>query len=103
VATTIQHGDVGTTLQVTIKDGDTYVDISNFTTKEILLRNPAGTVLTKTATVVTAVSGIIKYIVESGVFDTVGLWQIQGRVAAANSNFYSNIVEFPVERNVQPI
>jgi hypothetical protein len=103
MAVSIRQGDVGTTLQVTIKDGDTYVDITNFGTKEILIRKPNGAILTKTATVVTAVSGIMKYVAESGTFDIAGVHQIQGRVASSTSNFYSSIDEFDVNRNVQPI
>ena len=47
----IRVGDIGTKFQVTVKDGASVVDISSATsTKQIILKKPDGTTLTKSAT-----------------------------------------------------
>ena len=49
-ANEIHLDDVGTKFLVTVKDGSSVVDISSAGTKQILIKKPSGTKLTKTAT-----------------------------------------------------
>ena len=46
-ANEIHVNDVGTLFTLTIKDGDSAVNISSATTKKIIIKKPSGTILTK--------------------------------------------------------
>lgn len=62
MATELVTGDTGSVLQLTLKDNDTNTAI-NLTGATVTLRweNAAGTITSKTMTIVTAVSGIVQY------------------------------------------
>ena len=48
-ANEIQQNDIGTKFLVTIKDGDSAVDISGASTKQIIIKKPSGETLTNSA------------------------------------------------------
>ena len=100
-ANEIHKNDIGTVLEVTIKDGPLVVDISAATTKNILLKPPTGTLLTKAGVYVTdGTDGKIKYTTIDGDLSVVGVWQIQGHVVTAGGEWKSDIMNFSVHDNL---
>ena len=97
----IQSGDIGTEFLVTIQDSGSALDISSYTTREMLFREPGGTLVTKTATFKTdGTDGKITYTSESSTdFDSVGTWKIQGHISKASSTFRTEQSEFQVKNN----
>lgn len=101
MAQEIHVSDVGTILRVTIQDGGVAVDVSSATTQEIFLRKPDGTKLTKTSGFQTdGTDGIIQYTTLTGDIDSDGIWRIQGHVIISAGEFFTDIGEFEVERNL---
>ena len=95
-------GDFGTVLTFTFLDEtSTAVDLTGLTTREIIFRKPNGERLSKTPSLTSdGTDGKVTYTVASGDFDTKGMWQIQGRAANANSNYYSDIHSVKIFDNV---
>lgn len=102
MSASITAGDVGTVIRYTIKDQDgVVVDISTATTKQIILRSPAGKKLTKTATFTTSgTDGKIQYSTQAGDIDTPGVWSRQAKIVLPGGTFYTDILTFPVEVNL---
>lgn len=98
----IHQNDIGTTLLVTICDcSNNAIDISTADTKQIVLKKPSGSTLTKTATFITDGSdGKIQYVVQSGDMDEVGTWKVQGVVTIGAYTWHSNFESFKVYRNL---
>lgn len=94
----IHVGDVGTQFTITILDqDDVAVDLSGYSTKQLIFTKPGGTSLTKTASFATdGTDGIIQYTSIAGDLDEAGIWQIQ----AILNSFHSNIGTFTVHRNL---
>ena len=89
---TININDIGTDLQITVKEGTSVVDISTATTLQILLTAPSGAVKTKTATLInTGTDGQMRYTTVSGDIDEVGTWDYYGRVTYSASQVYTTI------------
>lgn len=89
---TIHKTDAGTIIEFTLTDvnGDP-VNISDMTTKQILLKKPSGTVLTETAAFVTDGSdGKIQYTTVAGKIDEAGEWKLQAKVSKTGAQFYSD-------------
>lgn len=100
-ANEIHYGDVGTSLQVTVKDGNDVLDVSAASTKQILLLKPGGDLLTKTASFVTdGTDGVIKYVTISGDLDELGMWKIQVYVVIGSSEWHSDVGTFKVFPNI---
>jgi hypothetical protein len=100
-----QKGDIGTAIRLTItKQSDgTVLDISTASTKQIILRSPAGKVKTFTATLVTdGTDGKMEYITAAAAdLDEAGKWDVQGRVVIASSNRKTILpVQFEVKANL---
>lgn len=98
----IHKGDIGTVLEVTLKNGASIVDISGATTKEIKLKKPiTGTVLTKPGIFTTdGTDGKIRYITISGDLDEIGVWQVQAHVVLSTGDWHSDIKNMSVFDNV---
>ena|SRR3990167_327182 len=102
-ANEIHKNDIGTRFKCTIKDGDSIVDVSAVTTKQVLFYKPSSEILTKTASFFTDGSdGIIYYDSIDGDLDEVGSWELQGYVVfSSTSKFRSDIKSFKVHRNLE--
>lgn len=101
MASEIHAGDIGTIFRITIKDGDSIVDVSNVDSKIVYLQKPDSSTLTKAASYYTdGTDGIIQYTTESGDLDQVGTWQIQARIDFGTDVFNTNIDKFKVLRNL---
>ena len=95
----IHKNDVGTVIEVIIKDEDNVaIDVSAATVKTIRLRNPAGTVMEKTAVFVTdGTDGKIKYTTVDGDLDATGDWRTQAYIEIGSTvKFYTDDTLFHV-------
>ena len=99
----MQQQDVGTVITVTLTDSaGAVVDVSTATNKQILLRTPAGSVLTNTATFTTdGEDGKIKYSVGSNVLKEDGNWEIQANMVLTAGSWRSSIGTFKVNTNIE--
>lgn len=102
MATEIHKNDVGTIFRVTMKDGDTAVDISTATTKRLIFTKPDGVKVNKNTSFYTdGVDGIMQYTTTaSGDLDVCGNWRIQGYVALPSGSWHTDIVSFKVHDNL---
>jgi len=92
--------DIGATLTLTISDDDGIVNLSGATTNFIFKR-PDNTTTTKAATLVTdGTDGQVKYVVESGVFNQIGIYSLQAAITIGATAFKSQIQTFRVHRNL---
>jgi hypothetical protein len=97
----IHVGDIGTQFVVEVKDGSTAVDVSSATTKQILIKKPDGTLLTKTAGFFTdGTDGKLTYSTISGDLSIAGTWKIQAYVIIGGSEWHSDMQSFKVHRNL---
>ena len=100
-ANEIHVNDVGTLFTLTIKDGDSAVNISSATTKKIIIKKPSGTKLTySTAFVSDGTDGKMKYNAVSGDLDEAGTYKLQSYVIISAGTFYTDITSFKVYRNL---
>lgn len=98
----VHVADVGTIFEATIRDQDgTVVDISAATTKQLLLRKPDGTLLTKVASLTTTgTDGKMQYTTVANDLDQPGLWRIQGYVVVGAGSWHTDIYDARVHPNV---
>ena len=100
-ANEIHVNDIGTSFTLTIKDGDSAVDISSATTKKIVIKKPSGTKLSySTAFVSDGTDGKMRYNVVSGDLDEAGTYKLQSYVIISDGTFYTDITSFKVYRNL---
>lgn len=100
-ANEVRVGDIGTRFKVTLKDGASVVSLSSATTKQIILKKPDGTKLTKSATFSSdGADGIMYYDTVSGDLDVAGVWKLQGKVVITAGTFSTDIYSFKVHRNL---
>lgn len=99
----IHKDDYGTIFRATILDeNDAVVDVGDFTTRSFIFKKPDKSIINKTASLYTDGSdGIIQYTVESGVLDTVGVWQIQAHVIGDTTSWKTDVQEFRVYKNLE--
>ena len=99
VTNTIRKDDIGTILRLTINDDGSPVDVSSaVTTKNILLKKPSGSVVTKAASFTTdGTDGQIQYVTLISEIDEVGVWQAQAHVVITAGTFRSTIERFTVQ------
>lgn len=98
----IHVNDIGTIFLVTIKEATVAQDVSSATTKQLLFKNPSGTVLTKTAVFNTnGTDGKIKYTTVSGDLSIWGSWQLQAYIVLPTGEWHTDVVNFEVYKNVE--
>ena len=103
MAKDIHVGDIGTVIEVAIVDqAGVAVDISLATTKEIILKKPAGTTDTKTAAFSgDGTDGKMRFVTTlAGDLDTDGDWFVQGHVVIPAGTWHSDVGTFPVLPNL---
>lgn len=99
-------GDYGTLIKVLVKDIDSSgnsaaEDISAATTKNIILKKPDGTKLTKTASFSTdGTDGYIQYVTVAGDIDTAGDWELQVYIVEPSGAWYTDTKKFTVYSNL---
>lgn len=99
--TEIQENNVGTLFKVRIVNEDGGVeDVSTATTKEIILRNPAGTSTTHAASFSSdGTDGYIQYVGSSGLLNMLGIWEMQSHVIVGTNEWFGSVTKFRVLRN----
>ena len=98
----IHKHDIGTVLKFTVKDenGDA-VNLASASTKNVMLKKPNGKVLTKSSSFYTdGTDGILTYTIVDGDLDLNGTWENQVYVVINSNEFYSDIHEMVVYRNL---
>jgi hypothetical protein len=99
--TKLRLGDVGTVFRIRVVEDDLPVDLQSCTVKQILLKKPDGTYLTKTASFYTnGLDGYIQYTSIDGDIDQTGIWKIQGYVEFTNQGWHTTIDSFLVQTNI---
>lgn len=87
-------GDVGTALEV-----NTFIDLTDASTKQIKIKKPDGTILTKTGTIPVGLNpsdGKIVYFTEAGDLSVAGRYYVQPRIVTASSDHLGNTAVFEV-------
>lgn len=99
----IQQGNIGTIFVFTLFDQDAViVDLSSASVLEVLFQKPDRTNFTRTATLTTdGTDGKFQYTTIAGDLDQAGdQWERQGRVVLPSGDFKTNVIHFPVKRNI---
>lgn len=100
----MQQGGVGVAIRILCKDRNGAVkDISGYTTaKQIVLTDPTGTSVTKTADFTTdGLDGYLEYVTSlSTDIDVAGRWQAQARLASGSQDYKSSVDTFTVKANL---
>lgn len=100
-ANEIHVGDIGTIFEVSVLDGTTVVDISTATVKQLLLRKPSGTLLTKAAVFkTTGTDGVLQYTTVSGDLNEKGVWSLQVYIELPTGKWHSDRQNFTVHENL---
>lgn len=100
-ANEIHKNDVGTIFTITIYDGDSIVDISTATDKQIMFRKPDGNTSTVSGSFLTnGTDGKLTYTFGSGELDVDGKWRMQAYFTFPSGKWYSDIANFKVYDNL---
>ena len=100
-ANEIHVNDVGTKFLVTVTDGSSAVNISSATTKELIIKKPSGTKLTKATSFTSdGTDGKMQHSIASDDLDEAGSYKLQGKVVISDGTFYTDIHTFKVHRNL---
>lgn len=96
-----QKGDIGTAITVVVRNkSGLVVDISTATTKQIKLKKPDDSVVTKTGIFTTdGTDGKFYYVTTSNDLNQVGTWGIQGYLVMTGFTGHSNPGIFQVLPN----
>lgn len=94
--------DIGTVFNITIKDGNSVIDISSATIKEIHFGKPNGELLIGTAEFITdGTDGLIKYTTLADDLDIDGNWHLQAYIVMSTGSWKSDISNFQVHKNLR--
>ena len=98
----IFEGDTGTVVEVAVKDENgAALDVSTATTKDIILKKPDGTMLTKAASFTTDGSdGMIEFTSLATDFDKPGDYRLQAYIEMPSGSWHSTRNSFIVEFNL---
>lgn len=99
----LQVNDIGTEIQITVKDKqNNVVDLSSATSVEIHCTPPndSSVRVFSTSFITDGSDGNIYYIIQDGDIDIVGTWEVQVIVYFNSNLFHSNIFKVKVLRNV---
>jgi len=93
--------DVGTILELTVKENGAVVDLSSQTALSIFLKKPSGTTASKTGTLTTdGTDGKFRYTTLTGDIDETGTWTLQGKVVISAGTFYTSLATLNVAGNL---
>jgi hypothetical protein len=82
--------DFGIAIDIQVINQDcTAVDLTSATVVEMEFTKPDGTISTQTATVIgVPTEGRIRHTLASGFLDTVGTWQVRGKITEGSAKVY---------------
>lgn len=99
--TDINAGDHGWVAKLRIVEDGGPVDLSSFTTRQMIFRSPTGATVTKVASFDSnGQDGLLRYVVQSGDIAVPGLWHVQARVAKTGAEITSAALPFEVEERL---
>lgn len=97
----IQTGGTGLAIRLQIKEGNSIVDLSTATVKNIIIEKPDATLVSGSATFVTdGTDGLIYYTSGSADFTQAGEYHAQAYIEMAGFSGYSTPVDFAVYSNL---
>lgn len=99
----VHVGDFGTAFELEIQEDGSTIDISSYTTLQMIFLKPDGvTKLTETAVFTTdGVDGLMQYVTTAASeIDVAGNWKRQGRLAKVGEDFKTEVVVFEVIDNL---
>ena len=103
MASEIHVDDIGTQLKITVLDGSSTVDLDSATLRQLELKKPDDTSVTRTASVFgdgSGSSGVMYYDTVAGDFDQTGHYKLQGKVSLTSGTYYTDIYTFKVHCNL---
>lgn len=93
----VHLGDIGTVIDLTIKDEGVVVSLVGATTLQMLLHAPSGVIKTVTAELVTdGTDGRIRYVTEAADIDEANTWRVQAYVVTPTWTGHSSKERFTV-------
>jgi hypothetical protein len=99
----IHQNDIGTRLQITVKDDGDLVDVSNASVRQINIRKPSDVVINRTASIIgdgSESSGVMYYDTVVGDLDEVGQYKLQAKICLPSGTYYTDIYTFKVNCNI---
>lgn len=97
----LRKEDIGSVIELIIKVNDVALDISQAITKQIVLKNPAGTSVTKTAVFSgDGTDGKLRYVTVTNDLASAGLWQAQAKIVLPSGTWKSEILNIKVWDNL---
>lgn len=97
----IQVSDYGWVGRLRLTQACLPVDISAYTTRQLIFKSPSGAPVTKTAVFDTdGADGVLKYVVEAGLINEVGDWQVAARISKSGVQITSDPITFTVKRRL---
>ncbi len=98
----VHVGDVGVQIIAIFHNPvNSIMDVSSFTTLQLIFTKPDTTQVTQTATFVNSgTDGQIQYVTQTGDLSLAGLWQIQGFIQKIGAQLHSNVGKFTVYPNL---
>lgn len=101
-ANEIHLNDIGTLFIFTIQESTSPVNLSSALVRQMLFKTPSGSILTKSASLVTdGTDGKIKYATVSGDLSVAGAWSLEAYVELTTGSWHSDISYFDVYPNVR--
>lgn len=98
----VQLDSVNLAIIISVIDQDgNIVDVSSASTKNILIKKPDRTVLTKTGVFVTdGTDGKIQHLTIAGDLDQLGIYEAQGDIVVGSTDIPTVVSKFKVVRNI---
>lgn len=97
MTSSLHVGDIGSYIELTIKDEDVVFDISSATVKKIKLKTSANVVLDKTASFSTnGTDGKIRYTFINGDLNISGIWKARAYIEMPSGKWSTSQIEFEV-------
>jgi hypothetical protein len=101
MASEIHVDDIGTKFTITIKDGDSIVDISDAVLVLLIIRKPDSEIITRNASFTSnGEDGQVYYDIMDGDLDEAGFYKLQAKISFQNGVFYTNVHTFQVHCNL---
>jgi hypothetical protein len=97
----IHVDDYGWVGKLTLKQDGVAVDISSYTTRQYILKDPAGTTAEKVATFDTdGTDGVLAYTIADGDIDSSGVWHVQARISKTGVELTADPLAFSVAERI---
>lgn len=97
----IHENDYGTTFDIELRDGDTVLSPTLFTSGSHIFRKPDQTTFSRTSgSVITSSGSFMRYTTVAGEVDQVGTWALQSWVTDGVGYWHSEVKEFVVYPNL---